>query len=82
MVVMERLDGQTLAERMARRERMPLSEVVPLVREVANALEAAHRVGVTHGAVRPDNIFLAEIAGYEQGFVKLLDFGVVHLDPR
>ena len=43
LVVMERLEGQTLAERMARRERMPLSEVVPLVREVANALEAAHR---------------------------------------
>ena len=80
LVVMERLEGQTLAERMARRDRMALSEVVPLVREVANALEAAHQVGVTHGAIRPDNIFLAEIAGYEHGFVKLLDFGVVHLD--
>jgi serine/threonine protein kinase len=80
LVVMERLEGQTLAERMARRDRMALSEVVPLVREVANALEAAHQVGVTHGAVRPDNVFLAEIAGYERGFVKLLDFGVAHLD--
>jgi eukaryotic-like serine/threonine-protein kinase len=80
IVVMERLEGQTLAERMFLRERMPLSEVVPLVREAANALEAAHQVGVTHGAVRPDNLFLAEIAGYEQGFVKLLDFGVIHLD--
>ena len=79
-MVMEHLEGQTLAERMARRDRMALSEVVPLVREVANALEAAHQVGVTHGAIRPDNIFLAEIAGYEHGFVKLLDFGVVHLD--
>ncbi len=80
LVVMERLEGQTLAERMARRDRMALSEVVPLVREVANALEAAHQVGVTHGAIRPDNVFLAEIAGYERGFVKLLDFGVAHLD--
>ena len=82
LVVMERLEGQTLAERMTRRDRMALSEVVPLVREVANALEAAHQVGVTHGAIRPDNIFLAEIAGYERGFVKLLDFGVIHLDAN
>jgi eukaryotic-like serine/threonine-protein kinase len=81
VVVGERLEGQTLAERMQLRgDPMPLSEVVPIVRGAAKALEAAHRAGVVHGEVRPDNIFLAEIAGYENGFVKLLDFGMVHLE--
>ena len=79
VMVMERLDGQTLSERLARRTAMPLSEVLPIVRGIATGLEAAHRVGVIHREIRPDNVFLAEIAGYEQGFVKLLDFGVAHL---
>jgi serine/threonine protein kinase len=81
VVVSERLQGQTLAERMQlRRDPMPLSEVVPIVRGAAKALEAAHGAGVVHGEIRPDNIYLAEIAGYEGGFVKLLDFGMVHLE--
>jgi eukaryotic-like serine/threonine-protein kinase len=79
VMIMERLDGQTLAERMGRRKTMPLPEVLPIIRGIATGLEAAHRLGVVHREIRPDNVFLADVAGYDQGFVKLLDFGVAHL---
>ena len=53
--------------------------LLPLLRDVAAALTAAHGAGLVHGEVRPDNIFVAEIAGHPLGFGKLLDFGVCHL---
>jgi serine/threonine-protein kinase len=77
-VVMERLRGTTLQEAM---DAAPLraAELLPILRGVAAALAAAHAAGVAHGEVRPDNIFLAEMAGYGRGFAKLLDFGVARL---
>ncbi len=80
ILVMEHLEGRTLDELLSRRGPMALGEVLPIVRGVATALEAAHGVGVVHREVRPDNVFIANVTGYEQGFVKLLDFGVSRLN--
>ena len=73
-IVMELLEGEDLAMRLRRVKQLPLSTVVPIVTQVAKALDAAHANGVLHRDLKPANIFLAR-----QGndvVVKILDFGV------
>jgi serine/threonine-protein kinase len=73
-LVMERLQGETLAKRLEQRGAVPYSEVVEIGIQVLAALEAAHRKGVIHRDLKPDNIFLTERAS---GLVaKVLDFGI------
>ncbi|HEX5635432.1 MAG TPA: protein kinase, partial [Gemmatimonadales bacterium] len=68
--VMPLLAGETLRERLAREGRLPIAEVVRLSREVADALGYAHRQGVVHRDVKPENVRLAE------GHAFVMDFGV------
>jgi serine/threonine-protein kinase len=77
-VVMERLAGTTLEEAAMRRT-LPNVDILPILRGVASALSAAHAVGITHGEVRADNVFIAEGTGYRRACPKLLDFGVARL---
>jgi serine/threonine-protein kinase len=74
-MVMEYLEGEDLDHRLRRVGRMPIDAVVPVVRQVASALNAAHDQGVVHRDLKPGNIFLVQIPG-EPDFVKVLDFGV------
>jgi len=75
-IVMEYLIGETLSARLARLPRIAPRELVGLIRQVLAALGAAHRAGVIHRDVKPDNVFiLGEKAG-RSDFVKLLDFGI------
>jgi serine/threonine-protein kinase len=79
-IVMELLQGESLASRLKARGAMPIATAIGLARQCANALEAAHRAGIVHRDLKPDNVFLvrdAEVAGGER--VKLLDFGVAKL---
>jgi len=75
-LVMELLEGQTLAQRLAT-GRLPLDEVVRLGAEIADALAAAHRHGIIHRDLKPSNVMLAR-GGSASGptIVKLLDFGL------
>ncbi|WP_437630638.1 protein kinase domain-containing protein [Sorangium sp. So ce854] len=76
--VMELLDGMTLGELCRRRRRLPFPTIVPIVRGIAEALDAVHEAGITHRDLKPDNVFLAaERDG--TWFPKLLDFGVAKL---
>ncbi|WP_437775163.1 protein kinase domain-containing protein [Sorangium sp. So ce1097] len=76
--VMELLDGMTLGELCRRRRRLPFPTIVPIVRGIADALDAVHEAGITHRDLKPDNVFLAaERDG--TWFPKLLDFGVAKL---
>ncbi|XYH94121.1 protein kinase domain-containing protein [Sorangium sp. So ce1128] len=76
--VMELLDGMTLGELCRRRRRLPFPTIVPIVRGIAAALDAAHEAGITHRDLKPDNVFLAaERDG--TWFPKLLDFGIAKL---
>ena len=72
-LVLELVDGPTLAERIARGP-LPLDEVLPIARQIAEALEAAHEQGIIHRDLKPANIKLRS-----DGTVKVLDFGLAKL---
>jgi Tol biopolymer transport system component len=75
-LVMEHLEGQTLAERLTRGA-MPLDEALKVAGEIVDALDKAHRQGVVHRDLKPQNIMLVRGAGSSApSSVKLLDFGL------
>ncbi len=77
-LVMEYLFGETLAAALERSPRLDLDIALPVLREVARAIQAAHEAGVLHRDVKPDNIFLLGQPGEPYG-VKLVDFGFARL---
>jgi len=68
--VMPNMEGQSLRERLDRERQLPLEEALRITREVASALDYAHRQHVLHRDVKPENILLHE------GNVMLADFGI------
>ncbi|MBV9494756.1 MAG: protein kinase, partial [Acidobacteria bacterium] len=72
-IASEYVDGITLRQRMQRGE-VGYTEAVSIMSQVASALAAAEAVGLVHRDVKPDNIMLRE-----DGYVKLLDFGIARL---
>jgi eukaryotic-like serine/threonine-protein kinase len=74
-LVMEFVDGETLAHRLAR-ETPPLRESLRIGIEIAEALVAAHAAHIVHRDIKPGNVMLRP-----DGFVKVLDFGLAKLAP-
>ena len=73
-LVMEMLTGRDLGRQLKTHGRGTPAQVAELVRQGCAALRAAHRAGVVHRDVKPENIFLVDVPG---GFrVKILDFGL------
>jgi eukaryotic-like serine/threonine-protein kinase len=68
-LVMEYLEGESLADRLARGA-LPLEQLLKIAIEIADALEKAHRMGIIHRDLKPGNIMLTK------GGAKLLDFGL------
>ena len=73
-LVMEYLEGETLAERVTKGA-LPLDQALRYAIEIADALDKAHRQGVTHRDLKPANIMLTKAGA------KLLDFGLAKLKP-
>jgi hypothetical protein len=69
-LVMEFIEGQDLSQRIARGP-IPLDEALPIARQIAEALEAAHEQGIIHRDLKPANIKVRA-----DGTVKVLDFGL------
>src|SRR5215510_8144723 len=78
-LVMEYLDGATLAEIIQEEGRLPTSWTIDILEQVCAAVEEAHRAGIIHRDLKPDNIWL-EPNGRGGYTVKVLDFGLVKLN--
>ena len=74
-IVMELLDGETLAALLRRRGRVGAAEIVPILLAVARGVEAAQQKGIVHRDLKPDNVFIVREAGGGTT-VKVLDFGI------
>ncbi len=70
-IVMEYLEGQTLAARLHEKTRLPEGEAVRIVSQICEGLDCLHRKGVVHRDLKPENIMLCT-----DGTVRILDFGI------
>ncbi len=69
-LVLELVDGATLADRIARRP-LPVNDTLAIARQIADALDVAHEKGIVHRDLKPANIKITP-----NGVVKVLDFGL------
>lgn len=74
-MVMEYLEGETLAHALAREEQLDQKKTLLLAIQICKAMKTAHHIGIVHRDLKPQNIMLVERAG-EKDFVKILDFGL------
>jgi serine/threonine-protein kinase len=74
-MVMEYLDGETLLTRFERVGRMSPQQIAPIAIQLLEALRAAHRAGIVHRDVKPENIFILWEKSGQSDYVKLIDFG-------
>ncbi|MEY4546784.1 MAG: hypothetical protein RL685_2979 [Pseudomonadota bacterium] len=73
-IVMELLDGESLATRLQREQQLGPVQTERIVRHVARAVGRAHEAGIAHRDLKPSNIFI--VANDEDELVKVLDFGI------
>ena len=71
-LVMEFVEGESLGQRIEREGRMPESEAIRIIAQVAQGLHRAHKMGLVHRDVKPDNILIRN-----DGVAKLVDLGLV-----
>jgi len=74
-VVMELLEGRTLAEVLDDEGPLAVRRAVHIARQICRALSATHEVGIIHRDLKTDNIILTTV-GKDPDFVKVLDFGI------
>ena len=73
-IAMELLEGESLAARLTRLERLTATDTADILSQVARALTRAHEKGIVHRDLKPDNIFLVREG--ENEIAKVLDFGI------
>jgi serine/threonine protein kinase/ankyrin repeat protein len=77
-LVMEHLEGGTLADRLKDKRPLPLADALDILNQTCAAIDEAHRQGVLHRDLKPENIWL-EPVGFGGCNVKVLDFGIAQL---
>jgi len=78
VLVMERLEGESLAQRLAREGKLSVPEVARILVQVVSAVGTAHSLGIIHRDLKPENVFLT--SGVRPA-VKVLDFGIAKVTP-
>jgi serine/threonine-protein kinase len=80
-IVMEYLEGETLADRLRRTDSLPWAVTCEIARQIAQAIAAAHDRGIIHRDLKPENVFLVRdpAAPDTVAAVKVLDFGIAKL---
>jgi serine/threonine-protein kinase len=76
-IATEYIEGETLRDIIRRKEPIALNRILKIGIQVAEALSAAHRAGIAHRDIKPENIMVRE-----DGYVKVLDFGLAKLTER
>ena len=74
-IVMEHLDGETLAAHLARRGALPFAEAVDLILQACEAVNEAHTLGIVHRDLKPANLFVTKDTSGATS-LKVLDFGI------
>src|SRR5215813_4668862 len=73
----EFIEGRTLRQVLAESKALRLPEVFRIAGQIADALEAAHDVGIVHRDIKPDNVMLRRY-----GYIKVLDFGLAKVNEK
>ncbi|OZG72261.1 serine/threonine protein kinase [Hahella sp. CCB-MM4] len=74
-LVVEYLRGENLSDLVEHRQGLPLENVVWLMEQICNGLQAAHQLNIVHRDLKPGNILVARVSG-DHSVAKLLDFGI------
>jgi len=74
-IAMEFIEGEPLSKIIEREGPMPLDRVVRIVRQAAEAIDAAHRLGIVHRDFKPDNVMISQKSG-RPDWVDVVDFGI------
>jgi len=77
-IVMEHLDGIGMDELVEDRGAQPLSRILPIMIQLADALDYAGTLGIVHRDLKPENVMLCNVRGHKD-VVKLVDFGIAKL---
>jgi serine/threonine protein kinase len=78
VLVMDRLNGETLARKLAREQRLSLGETARLILPAVSGVGTAHALGIVHRDLKPENLFVARESG-GRSVTKVLDFGIAKL---
>ncbi len=79
-MIMELLDGCTVAEEVALQGALPVTQAVRFTLQLLSALRAIHELGVVHRDIKPENLFLHQVQDRAR-ILKVLDFGVARVLP-
>ncbi len=79
-LVLEYVEGRTLRQELRSEKQLDLSRAIPILTQIARALERAHHLGIVHRDLKPENVMLVAREG-EPELVKVLDFGIAKVRP-